>query len=380
MIAAKKLTYLTGTRADFGVMLPILRALDASDAIDLDLLVTGMHMSEKFGHTLNEVEGSGLRIASAFSCWIDEDSGPGMARSVAEVTRAVADFLEAHPRDGLILLGDRGEMLAGATAALFCGVPILHIAGGEVSGSVDDSIRHAISKLAHVHLVAAEDGRQRLLGLGEEAERIHLVGAPGLPGLKQLASVPLQALADRYGFSAQSDYVLLLFHPVVQDAMSAGRQFRVVLDALRERNLQIVALLPNADHGTGHIRNEIDRASELGQVFRVTHMPREDYLSVMRNARFLIGNSSSGIVEAATLETAVVNIGDRQAGRLRGPNVFDAELEPASIDRAIDAAMTFDTRGLENVYGTDEADRNIRHVIENIDLADTRLLKKAMTY
>lgn len=380
MTTRKRLAYLTGTRADFGLMEPILQAIAASPVLELELVVTGMHLSDHFGRTEREIEASGLPIAARIEVPIDDDSGRGMGVATGMVTCGMADYLADHPRDGLIVLGDRGEMLAGATAALFAGVPIIHVAGGERSGSVDESIRHAISKLAHVHCVAAQDGEQRLIGMGEEPWRIHRVGAPGLAGLEALASVAREDLAARYGFDPARSYALLLFHPVVQDADLAGDQWRAIFAALVPTGLQVLVLMPNADHGTGAIRAAIDDVIAQGRAIGIAHMPRADYASALRHAAFLIGNSSSGIVEAAAFGTPVVNVGDRQHGRLRSANVFDCPCEVPAIAAAITQAENFDASGLVNVYGEPTADRRIRDVLEQLDLADPALRKKIMPY
>jgi UDP-hydrolysing UDP-N-acetyl-D-glucosamine 2-epimerase len=380
-LTPRRLTYLTGTRADFGVMAPILREIAASPSLELDLLVTGMHLSERFGATVREVEASALPISARIPVAIDQDSGLAMGLSAAEVLAATSRFLADNRREAFIVLGDRWEMLAAAQAALYAGLPVVHLCGGERSGSIDESLRHAISKLAHVHLVAAEDGERRLLGMGEEPWRIHRIGAPGLPGLEaRAAQTDLATLAQRYDFDATRPYALLLFHPVVQDARMAGTQWRALFDALAPTGLQVVSLLPNADTGTDLIRAEIASAAANGRVVAVEHMPRDDYVSALSHAEFLIGNSSSGIVEAATLGTAVVNVGDRQAGRMRSANVFDADFEPVSLAAAIAAAREFDASGLVNVYGEAHADRRTREVLESLDFADPALLKKSMTY
>jgi GDP/UDP-N,N'-diacetylbacillosamine 2-epimerase (hydrolysing) len=372
----RRLTYLTGTRADFGLMQRVLEEIAAAPGLELELVVTGMHLSDRFGRTGREVEASGLPIARRIDVPVDEDSGRAMAVAAGLVTSGMADYFAERPRDGLLVLGDRGEMLAGAIAALYADVPIVHIAGGERSGSVDESIRHAISKLAHLHCVAVEDGRQRLLNMGEEPWRIHVTGTPGLAGLRELASVGREELAARYGFDPARPFALLLFHPVVQDAAEAGAQWRSIFAALAGGELQVLALLPNADHGTESIRAAIGESG----LIPIDHMPRADYVSALRHADFLIGNSSSGIIEAATLGTAVVNVGDRQDGRLRSANVFDAGANPDSIAAAIGRARAFDGAGLVNVYGEPHADRRIRALLEETDLGDRRLRKKVMTY
>ena len=372
----RRLTYLTGTRADFGLMQRVLEEIAASSGLELELVVTGMHLSDRFGRTEREIEATGLPIARRIEVPIDEDSGRAMGVAAGLVTAGMADYFAERPRDGLLVLGDRGEMLAGATAALFAGVPIIHIAGGERSGSVDESIRHAISKLAHLHCVAVEDYRQRLLAMGEEPWRIHVTGTPGLAGLEELAKVGRAELAARYGFDPARPFALLLFHPVVQDAAEAGAQWQAIFAALAKEELQVLALLPNADHGTDGIRGAIGESG----LIPIEHMPRGDYVSALRHAEFLIGNSSSGIIEAATLGTAVVNVGDRQDGRLRSFNVFDAEATPESVAAAIARARAFDPAGLVNAYGEPHADQRIRALLEDTDLADRRLRKKVLTY
>lgn len=361
-------------------MEPILREIAASPLLELELLVTGMHLSPKFGLTVREVEAAGLPIGLRIETPIEDDTGLGMASCAAEVTRVAAGHFASNAPDAVLVLGDRWEMLAAAQAALYTGRPLIHLCGGERSGSIDESIRHAISKLAHIHLVAADDGEQRLRRMGEEPWRIHKVGAPGLPGLKELATTEVAELAHRYGFAPDRPFALLLFHPVVQDAADAGTQWRSILQALIPTGLQIVALSPNADSGTDRIRAEIASEAAAGQIILVDHMPRNDYLSAMRHARVLVGNSSSGIVEAATLRTPVVNVGDRQAGRMRSANVFDCEFDRAALDTAIAQALDFDPTGLVNVYGDTDADVRVREVLEGLDLSHPALLKKKMTY
>jgi UDP-hydrolysing UDP-N-acetyl-D-glucosamine 2-epimerase len=376
----RRFTYVTGTRADFGVIAPTLRRIARTPGLELNLVVTGMHLSDRFGRTEAEVEASGIPIAARIEVPVDDDSGHGMALSAAAVVSGVADYLSNNPRDALLVLGDRGEMLAAATAALFMGTPIIHLCGGERSGSIDESIRHSISKLAHIHLVAAEDGERRLLGMGEEPWRVHRIGAPGLVGLQVLADVPIETLAGRYGFDASLPYALLLFHPVVQDAEAGGEQVSLLLERLTDRGLQVVCLLPNADHGNTFIRNRIEAWSTHDLVSVVDHMPREDYVSAMARAAILIGNSSSGIVEAASFGTAVVNCGDRQKDRLRNPNIFDSRIDHTCLDEAIERALAFDASSLINVYGDGQADRRVAELLLSIDFDDARLLKKSMTY
>lgn len=376
----RRLTYVTGTRADFGVMLPTLRRLAATPGLSLDLVVTGMHLSDRFGRTEREVEQSGLVIAARIALPIDDDSAEGMARCAGRMAEAMAAHLAGHRPDALLVLGDRSEMLAAALPAMLAGVPVVHVAGGERSGSVDDSMRHALSKLAHLHFVANADAEARLAAMGEEPWRIHRVGALGLVGIAEQARTPPAEIAARYGFDAEAPFALMLFHPVVQDAALAGDQVAALLDALGDHRIQTVCLLPNADHGTGRIRAAIAAAAARGAVSAVEHMPRADYLSALSNAALLIGNSSSGIVEAASFGTPSVNIGDRQEGRERNANTFDAEPDRAAISAAIAQALAAPRGSVMNVYGDGRADLYVAEILSGLDLADPALLKKRMTY
>ncbi len=372
----RRITYVTGTRADFGLMLPTLRRIAAHPELDLELVVTGMHLSPRFGSTVREVEASGLPVAERIELPIEDDSAGGMARCGGIMAERMAARIAASPPDVLLLLGDRSEMLAAGFAAALANVPVAHLCGGERSGTVDDSLRHALSRLAHLHLVATGEAAERLVASGEEAWRVHRVGTPGLVGIEALASVPRGELVERYGL-ADAPYALMLFHPVVQDAGLAGEQVQQLLDALAGSGLAVLALLPNADHGQTRIR---ERLTACPGLTIVEHMPREDYLSAMRHAAVMIGNSSSGIIEAASLGTPVVNVGDRQAGRARNPNVIDVPAEADAIREGIAAALALGEDPFPNLYGDGRTDERVAALLAELDLADPRLLKKRMTY
>lgn len=373
----RRITYVTGTRADFGLMLPTLRRIAAEPTLALDLVVTGMHLSSRFGDTVREVERSGLSISARVTLPIDDDSGAGMARCGGAMAAAMADLMAASPPDALLVLGDRSEMLAAAFPALLAGVPVVHLCGGERSGTIDDALRHAISRLAHLHLVATEEAAERLVQSGEEPWRVHRVGTPGLVAIETAAAEARQTLLPRYGIDPSRPFALMLFHPVVQDADRAGEQVQTLLDALDADCWQVLCLMPNADHGGGRIR---ERIAARDAIRCVDHMPRDDYLAALRHAAFLIGNSSSGIIEAASLGTAVINVGDRQAGRARNRNVVDVPPEREALVSAIARARTMECGEIDNLYGDGRTDWRVAHLLAEIDLDQPRLLKKAMTF
>ena len=375
----RRLIYLTGTRADYGLMLPTLRRIASTPGLEIAVVVTGMHLSDKFGRTEREVEASAVPIAARIPLPIDDDSGEGMGLCAGAVTTAMARFLADYRPDALLVLGDRWEMVAAALPALLASVPVVHLCGGERSGTVDESLRHAVSKLAHLHLVATEEAEERLTKMGEDPWRIHNVGAPGLVGIRELASTGVDELGSRYGFDPARPYALVLFHSVVQDAEFAGLPVAPALRALASKQLQVICLEPNADHGTGNIRAALQEAAGDG-VSLVTHMPREDYLSAMRHAVVLVGNSSSGIIEAASFGTPAVNVGDRQDKRARNANVIDADGSVGSISAALDEALAGPRGSGENIYGAGDTDRRIAELLCTVDFEDPRLLKKQISY
>ncbi len=376
----RRVVYLTGTRADFGLMLPTLRAVAARPGLELGLVVTGMHLSRRYGHTVDEVRASGLPLQAELPVDVDEDSGLAMARAAAGVALGVAEHFAQHRPDACLLLGDRWEMLAAAMTATLAGVPIFHLCGGERSGSVDDAMRHAVSKLAHVHGVATPGARDRLLALGEEPWRVHVVGTPGLVGLTALVRADRATLARRHGLRADAPIALVIFHPVVQEAKAAGRQMEAVLAAVRAQGLQALCLMPNADAGNEGIRQAIERAAMQDPGLRtLTHLPREDYLSWLAAADVLVGNSSSGIIEAASFGTPVVNVGQRQNGRERNSNTFDCEPAAQALADTLRRALGHPRTDRHNVYGDGRTDTRVADLLSNTVL-DEALLCKRLAY
>lgn len=381
-MAPRRILYVTGTRADFGLMLPTLQAIDKTDGLDLSIVMTGMHLSPTFGDTGAEVLASGLPVVAQIPVGIDDDSGAGMACAAAEVGRGIAQLIAAQRPDLLLLLGDRAEMLAAALPALLAGIPIAHLCGGEISGTVDDAMRHAITRLAHLHLVTTEGARQRIERMGEEPWRIKIVGAPGLVGLADLAGETRDELVGAFGLSADLPIATLLFHPVVQDAQAAGEQVSAILDALDQHAVQVVALMPNADAGRTLIADRISTFVAARPESRVVcnHLSRSRYVSLLGASDVVIGNSSSGIVETATFGTPTINVGDRQSGRERNPNTMDVDVDCESIAEAIGSALARGRYPIANVYGDGQTDWRVADILVGVDMSDPLLLKKSLTY
>lgn len=382
MAGTRRIAYVTGTRADFGLMAGTLKRLHQQPDTQVTLLVTGMHLSAEFGMTVDEVEALGLPIAARIALNVDDRSQQGMAQAVGQAVTGIAAALTALRPDLLLLLGDRGEMLAGAIAALHLGIPVAHLHGGERSGTVDEPIRHAITKLSHLHLVATQESSERVVRMGELPQNVFVVGAPSLDDVVNRREIPRTQVLQALGLSPEARYALVLFHPVVQEAGRAQSQVEALVDALRAevlaRAMHVVWLAPNADAGSAAIVEAMQRASS-GQVHCVTHLPRDRYLAALAGAEVLAGNSSSGIIEAASLGTPVVNIGNRQLLRQRNANTLDCGGDAGSIRRALAAALEHGRFSARNVYGDGQSGVRIAALLANLPLPAS-LLDKSNAY
>jgi GDP/UDP-N,N'-diacetylbacillosamine 2-epimerase (hydrolysing) len=378
-MSARRIAYVTGTRADFGLMLSTLHAIDADPRLALEIVATGMHLSQAHGMTVREIEASGLPLRARIPVDMGHPGGAGMARNIGHMLVAFTDRWEAERPDLVLLLGDRGEMLAGALAAIHLNIPVAHVHGGERSGTVDEPVRHAISKLSHLHLVATQQSRERLGRMGEAAERVWVTGAPGLDGLAQLATRSREELARDAGLDAKRPIALLVFHPVLQEADAAGAQAGAILDALDREGVQVIALLPNADAGSHAIRAVLQQRHAAGALQLATHLPRPEFVSWMAAADVMVGNSSAGIIEAASFGTPVVNVGLRQNLRERNANVLDCPVDATAISAAVGQALAGGRLKPENVYGDGAAGPRIAQLLATQPL-DAALLTKTNAY
>jgi len=382
MTAAKpvrRLIYLSGTRADFGLMTGTLKRIAATPGLALQVAVTGMHLSPEHGNTVAEVRASGLPVCAEIPLDMNTRTGSSMALGIADSLRGVTELLARDQPDFLVLLGDRGEMLAGAIAALHTGVACVHIHGGERSGTVDEPVRHAISKLSTYHFVATKGSRERLLRMGEDEARVFVTGAPGLDGLTELAAMSREDCLQALGLPGDSAFVLVLFHPVVQQAGSARQQTLALVQALAHVGLPVLWIEPNADAGSREILSTLDQATLPAGSRRVTHVSRPLFAAALRHCAVLAGNSSSGIIEAATFGTPVVNIGDRQRLRERNANTADVAPEASAIDAALRGALSHGKWPCDNLWGDGRAGERIATLLATLP-AGPSLLDKVNSY
>jgi GDP/UDP-N,N'-diacetylbacillosamine 2-epimerase (hydrolysing) len=367
--------YVTGTRADFGLMASTLHRMSRDTRFKLGLLVTGMHLSSLYGQTVKEIRAAQLPVVAEIAVAVDEPSGASMARGIATMLDGFTHVLTREKPDLVLLLGDRGEMLAAAIAAIHLGIPIAHIHGGERSGSVDEPVRHAISKLSHLHLVATSAARERLLRLGERSDRVWVTGAPGLDGITQLATLDRYTLCGEVGFDPQRSVALGVYHPVVNDLTSPAVQVATLLRAAQACNCQVLMLEPNSDAGASEIRDVLQGLAGARDVVIRKHLPRDQFVSWMAQCDVMIGNSSSGIIEAASFGTPVVNVGIRQNLRESGGNVVTVSAEYAAISEAIASALRASRLPAINIYGDGRAGERIVELLATISLGQDLLAK-----
>ena len=375
---SRTILYVSGTRADFGLMRSSLLAIAADPALSLSVVVTGMHLDPLYGETWQEIAASGLAIAARVPVTMDPPTGATMARALGHMTAAFVDAIEQAAPDIVLVLGDRGEMLAAAIAAIHLNIPVAHIHGGERSGTVDESVRHAITKLSHIHFAATEGARNRLIALGERADCVFVTGAPGLDGLTDSAPADRAAVLGPMGFDLSRPIALLLFHPVLQEASAAAEKTRAVLDGVRQTGWQSLALMPNADAGSQAIRAVYEAEAPAGMVTRV-HLPRDTFVQVMAAADAMVGNSSSGIIEAASFGTPVLNLGARQNLRERNANVIDLPEDATQIAAHLNRIAGAPRPAPQNVYGDGKAGPRIaRHLAQHP--LGAALMNKVLVY
>ncbi len=378
----RKVFYVTGTRADFGLMASTLQRIAAHPQLQLQIAVTGMHLSASCGLTVRDIEATQLPIVARIPTNVEERTPAAMAQGIGEAVIGLTQAMAQARPDLALVIGDRGEMLAGAIAALHLGIPVVHLHGGERSGTVDEPVRHAITKLSHWHFVATEQSRERVIRLGERPEHVWITGAPSLDDLAAQGAVPRAQVLGELGLAADARFVLVLFHPVVQEMEDAHRQTTALAqalgDALAGSPTQILWLAPNADAGSAAILQALDEMSGE-RLHRITHLPRPLYVAALRHAEALIGNSSSGIIEAASFGTPVVNIGNRQRARERNRNTIDCAGERAAIAAAIAQSLAHGRYPAANVYGDGRAGARITDLLASCAIS-ADLLDKVNTY
>ncbi len=379
----RTIAVVTTSRADYSHLYWPLHDLARHPDVDLKLIVIGAHLSPEFGTTIREIESDGFAIDARVECLLSSDSDIGMAKTIGVATLGLADALGRIRPDILLLIADRYELLAPASVALALRIPIAHIEGGEVSeGAIDDAVRNAITKMAHIHFTTTEQARLRVLAMGEEEWRVHRSGAPSLDHLRRNTLHRREELKQRLGVDLARPTIVVGYHPVtlLQDTV---QEADALFAALAQFEEQVVFCYPNSDAG-GH--RLIDRtrefATERKNVHVFVNLDALTYWSLLRYAEAFVGNSSSGIMETAAFALPTVMIGMRQRGRERARNVIDAEAEAGDILRQLERAHSRGFReslqGMSNPYGDGTASEKIVSVLTSATLGEDLLIKRAV--
>ena len=380
----RRIVYLTGTRADYGLFYQALRRIEEHPDLGLELIVTAMHLAPEFGYTVRLVEEDGFDIAARVETLLAGDSGGSMGRAIGLGILGLTQALESIQPDILILLGDRGETLAGAIAGAYLNISIAHVHGGEVSGTIDESVRHAITKFAHIHFPSTQENGERIVKMGEDPARVYVVGAPGLDYLRLVEPMERAEIESDLDLDLSKPVLLMTQHPVTTEVEAAAEQMRITLEAVKAVGVQTVITYPNADSGGRAMIRVLEEYRSLPFIRVRKNLGQRRYVSLLRYASAMVGNSSSGIIEAPFFGLPVINIGTRQQGRQCAENVLNVPYDKNVIERAIRMVLTDETfiqqaRHCTNPYGDGHAGERIAQTLAQIPL-DREFLQKRLTY
>ena len=365
----------TATRAEYGLLKPLMTAVSSDPSLTLQLLVTGSHLSPSFGLTINHIISDGFSIDAKIDMLLSNDSRPAILKSMGLEMISLSETLTHLKPDLMIILGDRYEMLVMATAALICHIPVAHIHGGELTeGAIDESIRHAITKLSTIHFTSTEAYRKRVIQLGEQPDRVFNTGALGIDNFKHLSPLSRVELAQSLGITFKKYNYLVTYHPETTSDTTFS-DFTQVLDALgKQEDTLYIFSKSNADEGGRLINTMIQEfvATHPRSAHLFDSLGTQRYLSLMIQSTAVIGNSSSGILEAPAARTATINIGDRQKGRIQADSIINCPPESFQIEKALKTVKSPDFRkklvNLRNPYGDGTAAEQIIHIIKQVDL------------
>jgi UDP-hydrolysing UDP-N-acetyl-D-glucosamine 2-epimerase len=374
-----RICVVSGTRADYGLLRPVMRELRSADDFVLQVVATGAHLSPEFGYTVDSIEADGFEVSEQVEMLLSSDSPVGITKSLGLATIGMADTLGRLRPDLLMVLGDRYEILAAVQAALIARVPVAHLSGGDITeGAIDDAIRHALTKLSHLHFATNADAAERIVQMGEDPARVVNAGNPGLDDLLRFQPMSRGELSESLGLELRKRNLLVTYHPVTLADESPAEGFGALLTALEELgdSTGIVLTLPNADtSGRKLIEMARDFAAANTNVACHDSLGQARYWSLLKTVDAVVGNSSSGLTEAPAVGVPAVNIGERQRGRLRAESTIDCLATRASIRAAIDRAISWDDVPVSSPYGDGRATGRI--LIALRDLGDPRdLLQK----
>lgn len=378
----RKILVITGTRAEFGLLINLLREIEEDESLELQLIVTGMHLSPEFGFTYKEIEKNDIKISRKIEILLSSDSVIGISKSMGLGLISFSEAFEDLKPDIIVVLGDRFEILTAVTAASVGRIPIAHIHGGEATlGAFDEAFRHSITKMSHLHFTSTEQYRQRVIQLGEHPDRVFNTGSPGIDNIESLSLLSKSDFERSIDFSLGNLTFLITFHPVTLEKETSEHQFKALLKALDSfPEARLIFTKPNADTDGRVIINLMDQyVKENEHRAKSFHsLGQLRYLSALKYVNVVVGNSSSGLIEAPSFKLPTVNIGDRQKGRVKADNVIDSNVDAESIISAIKKALSdefvISLKNLDNPYGKKGASARIKEYLKSYPL--NNILKK----
>ena len=379
----RKILYITGTRADYGLMKSVLKEIEEHPKLELEIVATGMHLMEEFGMTINEIKKDGFKIHEIDATY-ENDNKESMANFIGKFIQLLTKKVKEIKPYIILLLGDKGEMLAGAIVGAYLTIPIAHLAGGDITSTVDEHVRHAITKLAHIHFPATKKSAERIIKMGENPSNVFVVGAPSLDSILNENLIEPAELSEKYNLDLSKPILLLVQHPVTMEVDDAPYQIRGTLEAISELKYQTILIYPNADAGSRKMIEVIKKYEKYPFIKAFKSIPHKEYLSLMKIVSVMVGNSSSGIVEALSFGLPVVNIGSRQEGRQRAENVIDLDYDKEELKAAIKKALYDEdfrekVKNCESPFGDGKVGPRVADILSNIKI-DKKLLQKQITY
>lgn len=384
MAKPRLIVLVTGSRGEYGYIRPIVRAIQQEPALDYSIVATNLHLLPDFGFSVDEIDQDGFKISDRLYMALDGYTPASMSKSLGVCLMGVTDTLARLKPDIILLAGDRGEQMMAAIAGAHMNIPVAHIQAGELSGNIDGMTRHAIARFAHLHFASSEEAAERLRRTGEEPFRIHLTGAPQLDELVNGHYSAPEEIASLFRLNLEDPVVLLVQHPVTEEHDRAVTQMQETLEAVCSLGHQTVAIFPNNDAGNHDIRRMLERYHR--PFMRIErNVPRRLFGGLMRVAHVMVGNSSSGLIEAPCFKLPAINIGTRQRGRQRGNNVIDVSPDRRHIRRAIERALSAEFRKTlqdhcHNPYqGDGKVSERIVQILKTVPITE-ELLKKQIAY
>jgi UDP-N-acetylglucosamine 2-epimerase (hydrolysing) len=332
-----KVLFLTGTRADFGKLKPLMSELDRSPLFEIDIFVTGMHMLEKYGYTCSEIEKSGFKNIYKY---INQNHYDGMDHVISKTINGLADYIREKKPDSIVVHGDRVEALAGAIVGSLNNIIVWHVEGGEVSGTVDELIRHSVTKLTHVHFVANKTAQKRLIQMGEKKDNVYIIGSPDVDIMNSDSLPCIKQVKKHYNITFEN-YSILILHPVTTELDNISYQVEVLISQLVLSKRNYIVIYPNNDHGSNIIMNSYSKIQNLAEFKVFPSIRFESFLVLLKNADFIIGNSSVGVREASYFGVPAINVGTRQYFRVSCKTVLNVDFDNFQIKKAIESVVSF---------------------------------------